>query len=197
MVIWLAAVGLAHGGGFEVEGTYRSSWGPDAYGLVRTTGLGGDGLRVGALVVGGTRTAAAASFGRRLSLHDRVSALAELQLGMVRTAGADPGGPTGGFDSDVRVDLDPVTTVVELGYLHGVGTRSAFGVDAALTPTWTLTPRLLAETWAGDRDVGLRVGMGTLCHDVAGLQARLMVSVGGRDVNHMGPGLTLALGREP
>jgi len=189
-VVLLALSTPALAGGFSVRSAYTSSYGPDAYGLVHVGAQAGPDLEVGALWVGGNQPALLASAARTLRLHDLLVVRGELLLGMLRREG-----PSGGFELGARLDAHALTVVVEGGLLAGLGSFAEAGVDTTLAEGWVFQPRLRVETWAGDRDPALRVGLGLRRETASGWWVEVAGSAGGRDVLHMGPGLVLALGR--
>lgn len=192
MVSLLMMAGLAHAAGFQTSASWISSHGPDAYGELRAAALASPGLEVGVLAVGGTRSALFATGARTVRLGERVSARGELRFGMAEATGAVPG-----FEAELRVGLGGVVAVAGGGYTGGLGGRGLAGVDAPLTDTLTLSPRIRAETWAGDRDLALRAALGLSHQRPGGLRVGVEASAGGRDVFHLGPGITLSLGRTP
>jgi len=197
VALFLASLALAADPtGFSLETRYTNSFGPDAWGSLHFRADAQPGLQVGALLIGGNRDAAIATTRRTLRLTDEVVVGFELQLGMIRTVNKDqPGGPTAGFATETRVAFDPLTVHLEGGHLHGIGLFAEGGVDVALAEAWTLSPRLRAETWSGDRDPALRVQMGLGHSWRSGFFVSAAGSAGGRDVVHMGPGFTFDIGR--
>lgn len=192
MVTLLLGTSLASAAGFWTSASWTDSYGPDAYAQLQVAAQARPGLEVGALMVGGTRSALYGDAARTLRLGQGVQLRGELRLGMVEDDGADAG-----FGLGARVAAGPLTAVAEGGWTGGLGWQILGGVDAPLSERWTLRPRLRAETWAGDRDVALRAGLG-LRHDGArGLWWALDASAGGRDVFHLGPGVSLIVGRTP
>ena len=192
----LAVAAYADPGAFSVETRYTNSFGPDAWGSLHARAQAQPGLEVGALIIGGNRSAVLGTTRRVLRLSDAASFGAELQLGTIRTVNDNLlGGPTAGFATGFSFLIDTITIQLEGGYLHGVGVYGEGGVDVTLSEFWTLSPRLRTETWSGDRDPALRVQMGLGHTWRSGLFISAAGSAGGRDVVHMGPGFTLDLGR--
>ena len=189
----LAAPAMA--GGFTLETAYTSSFGPDSYGTMHLRAHTNKGLTVGALLLGGTEQAALVTTGHKLTLSKVVEARGELQLGMLRTNTTTGGGPTGGFALGVDFHLAPLSITTSFGFLNGVGFYEEGGVDVKLGERWLLKPRLRTETWAGGRDLALRIGMGLEHRTRSGWRIGLLASAGGRDVRHMGPGFVLNFGR--
>ena len=182
-------------GGFTLETAYTSSFGPDSYGTMHLRAHTDRRLTVGALLLGGTEQAALVTTGQTLSLSKVVDIRGELQLGMLRTNTNTAGGPTGGFIVGADFHLAPLSITTSFGFLNGVGFYEEGGVEVKLSERWLLKPRLRAETWAGDRDLALRVGMGVEHRTRSGWRIGLLASAGGRDVRHMGPGFVLNFGR--
>lgn len=191
MVIFLLS-GLASAAGFHGSAAWITSHGPDAYALAALAAEAAPGLEVGVLAVGGTRSALFATGARSVRLGERARATAELRLGMAEEAGA-----VAGFSLDLGVPAGQVLAVAGGGFTGGLGWRGFAGADAPISETWTLSPRLRAETWAGDRDLALRAGMGLRWEGARGRWIGLEASAGGRDVFHLGPGVALMLGSRP
>ncbi len=193
MVMLLA---MAMAADFSVETRYASAFGPDAWGTARVRAEAAEDLEVGALLVGGTRAAVFASAGKRLHLHDRIHWRPELLVGMRRTSADAEGGPVAGFDNEwVITPVDTLDAVVGGGYVPGIGGWFEGGVDAHTTDRWTLHPRLRAGTWAGDRDLALRVELGLSHRWTSGWFVRAAAGAGGRDTVHLGPSAALTVGR--
>lgn len=184
--------------GFSLQAEGISSYGPDAYATVRLQAEAQPGVEVGVLAIGGTQPAWLATGARTLRLADGFTARGEVDLGLLRrtTSNWTREAPTVGLRLGARGAITPeVAAVVDFGAIGGVGLRGEAGADLALGDRWTLEPRLRIETWAGDRDPSLRVGVGARHTTRAGWWGALAVSAGGRDVLHMGPGIALAVGR--
>ncbi len=176
--------------GFSLETAYVSSFGPDAYGTLSAQLLAGPDLELGVLWLGGTAPAGLVTGARTFGLGDRLQVRTELRLGMRREQG-----PTAGLRLTGDLDLDVVHAIVDLDWVGWVGRRVEGGVDAALSDAWTLQPRVQFETWAGPRDPALRVELGVRYRAAGPWWVAVAASGGGRDVLHMGPGATLAVGR--
>lgn len=191
MVILLLS-SLASAAGVHTELGWVGSYGPDAYGTLELGVSARPGLTVGALMVGGTRSGLYASASREIRLGERVLASGELRLGMAEEDGAQ-----GGVGLGLCVDAGPVDAVLEGGWTGGLGWQGQGGVDAPLSARWTLSPRIKAETWAGDRDPALRAALGARHTFAGGAWLGAELSAGGRDVFHLGPGLIVSVGRNP
>ncbi len=187
-----ALVGSALAVGFAAETAYVSSFGPDAYGTLHLQLQAGPQIAVGALVIGGTQPGALATGARTFRVAQRLDLRGEVRLGVLREAG-----PSGGFRLSGDLDVDRVHVIADVDWLARMGVRLSAGVDAPLRSGLTLAPRLSLETWAGQRDPALRVGLGLLWAPGETWWVRVSASAGGRDVQHMGPGATLAFGRQP
>lgn len=192
MVILSLLSGLAFAAGFHASAGWTSNHGPDATAEATLAAEASPGLEVGVLAVGGTRSALFATGARELGLGEGLRLTGELRLGMVEQAGAEAG-----FNLDLGVQAGPVLAVAGGGWTGGLGWRGYLGADAPLTETLTLSPRLRAETWAGDRDLAVRAAMGLRHVGARGLIIGVEASAGGRDVFHLGPGVSLTLGRRP
>lgn len=192
MVSLLLWTSTALSAGFRGELGWTVSHGPDAWGRAELLATAAPGLEVGALAVGGTRSALFAEGARALRLGERVRARGLLRLGMVEQTG-----PEAGLGGRLDLDLGPVVAVAGGEWTGGLGWRLGAGVDAPLPAGWTLSPRIQAETWAGDRDPALRVAMGARHALGERLWLGAELSAGGRDVFHLGPGLSLVVGRQP
>ncbi len=188
-------LGAALAAGISLDTAWVSSHGPDSYGRAHLQASSGD-LEIGALGFGGTQPALAGTVARGMKPADPLRLRAELRLGMLRE-----GGPTAGFALGGRLDLGDVTVALDLDQLAGVGIRASGGVNID-SGRFEVRPRLLTETWAGDRDPALRVELGLHrrlrpIRGGPGAQIGLALSGGGRDVLHMGPGLALHLSSAP
>jgi hypothetical protein len=185
----------ALGAGFSVETRYASAGGADAWGSLAVTATTEADVHTGALLLGGTRSAVLGAFGGGAALGP-FAWDATAYAGMVRTTGDLAGGPTGG--GSLSVGVDPGVPVrVGGGYVWGIGAWLEGGAEPALSPRLALLPRLRLDTWSGERDPALRAGIGVQWTSRGGTLAALSASAGGRDVVHLGPGVTLSLGRLP
>jgi hypothetical protein len=172
-----------------------SASGPDLYGVARIGVTAEPGLHTEVIAVGGTREALLLGVGRTFRL-DTVRFGVGLDLGMVRTELTDPGGATGGGELRIAVPASPTLGwSAGLEGIGGIGWRVHSGVAVTPAERLRLLPRLRAETFAGDRDVMLRVEMG-LGARVGRTWLVVSPSVGGRDVLHMGPGVRVSLSKE-
>ncbi|HHO51560.1 MAG TPA: hypothetical protein ENK18_11970, partial [Deltaproteobacteria bacterium] len=106
MIVWLSA-GAAASPGWSVQTGWISSGGPDHYGTLSVSAHTSPGTRVGALLVGGTRSAVLGSAARTLELEPGIGLDLGLWLGMIRTTSADRGGPLGGGEVALRLELQP------------------------------------------------------------------------------------------
>lgn len=178
--------------GFSAETAYVSSAGPDAYGTAHLQLSAGPDVQVGALVIGGTQPGVLATGARTFQLAERLTVRGEARLGMLRERG-----PAGGLRASGDLDLDRLHAVASADWILGMGFRLSGGVDTPLRDSLTLQPRLMLETWAGQRDPALRVGLGLHLAPTDTWWVQLSASAGGRDVQHLGPGVVLSLGRLP
>ncbi len=195
MVVALWALTAWAAPGFELESHYASAWGADAWATVHLQADAGETLQVGALVLGGTRSAVLATAAKRHTWAELVTTRLELQLGMRRTAVDASGGPLIGAQGDAWVHATPdLDVALSTSYLPDVGGWFSGGLDAQIAPPWTLSPRLRLGTWAGDRDTAVRVSMGLTPPTRAGWFVAADIGAGGRDTVHMGPSATLTLG---
>lgn len=193
VTLFLASLALAQD--FSVETRYASAFGPDAWGTVRLRGEAAQDLELGALVVGGTRSAVFASAGRRFG-SDPVWWRGEVLFGMRRTSADAEGGPAAGFENELVVRVDPIAAVAAGGWIPGIGGWFEGGVDARASDRWAVHPRLRAGTWAGDRDLAVRVELGASHRWSSGWFVRASAGAGGRDTVHLGPSAGLTLGRQ-
>ena len=189
-MLWTILLAPAQAVGFSVETSYVSSFGPDAYGTLAAQAVAGPDLELGVLWLGGTAPAGLVTGARTFGFGERLRVRTELRLGMRQEHG-----PTLGVRLPGDLDVDVVHAIVDLDWVGWVGLRVEGGVDAALSDAWTLQPRLQLETWAGPRDPALRVELGVRYRADGPWWVSLAASGGGRDVLHMGPGATLAVGR--
>ncbi len=189
-MLWTILFAPAQAVGFSVETSYVSSFGPDAYGALAAQLVAGPDLELGVLWLGGTAPAGLVTGARTFGLGERLLVRTELRLGLRQEQG-----PTLGVRLTGDLDVDVVHAIVDLDWIGWVGLRLEGGVDAALSDAWTLQPRLQLETWAGPRDPALRVELGVRYRAEGPWWVSLAASGGGRDVLHMGPGATLAVGR--
>ena len=180
--------GSALAQGFSAETTWASAWGPDQYLSLELLGQT-DSLEAGALWLAGTQPGLLALTAKHATLGP-LAARMEARLGMLSGYG-----PTAGAGLDVALDTGSVTPVVQSSVTPGLGWELAGGVDAG-SDKLLLRPRLSLDTLAGERDPAIRVELGLRLH-TRSLWLELAVSGGGRDVLHMGPGATLAFGRNP
>jgi len=191
-MFWMTLAAPALAVGFSAETALISSFGPDAYGTLHLQLAAGPELECGALVIGGTQPGVLATGARTLHLGERLALRGEVRLGMLREQG-----PSGGFRLSGDLDLDRLHAVAGVDWIARMGVRLEGGVDAPLRDGLVVQPRLQLETWAGQRDPALRVALGFSLATGDRGWVRIAASVGGRDVHHMGPGLTLAVGRTP
>lgn len=192
-----ALLGLALAADVSLTTRYASAFGPDAWGTVHLRAEAAPDLDVGALAVGGTRAALLATVGRRFHLGERLIWRGELQAGARRTAADEPGGPLVGFETGAVAQVtDPVAAVLDGGWLPGLGAWAEAGADAVAAGRFGVFPRLMASTWAGDRDLALRVELGGGYRAPTGWFVRASVGAGGRDTVHLGPSAGLVLGRQ-
>jgi len=189
-MLWTILFAPAQAVGFSVETSYVSSFGPDAYGALAAQLVAGPDLELGVLWLGGTAPAGLVTGARTFGLGERLLVRTELRLGLRQEQG-----PTLGVRLTGDLDVDVVHAIVDLDWIGWVGLRLEGGVDAALSDAWTLQPRLQLETWAGPPDPALRVELGVRYRAEGPWWVSLAASGGGRDVLHMGPGATLAVGR--
>ena len=189
-MLWTILFAPAQAVGFSVETSYVSSFGPDAYGALAAQLVAGPDLELGVLWLGGTAPAGLVTGARTFGLGERLLVRTELRLGLRQEQG-----PTLGVRLTGDLDVDVVHAIVDLDWIGWVGLRLEGGGDAALSDAWTLQPRLQLETWAGPRDPALRVELGVRYRAEGPWWVSLAASGGGRDVLHMGPGATLAVGR--
>ena len=178
----LAGLALAQVQAFSLETRLRAEAAPK--------------LEIGAMAIGGNRTALLASVRRRVPLGEAVAWDVELLVGMRRTQAPQPGGPTAGAQIGWTVGVSPaVDAVAGGGWIPGIGGFGEAGVDARSGSHWGVHPRLRAGTWAGDRDLALRVEIGASYRQDNGGFVRASLGAGGRDTVHLGPGFTLTVGR--
>lgn len=195
IALWSVGLAAAAPGG-SVQAEWISSWGPDHYGILRIRSHAEPGLQLGALLVGGTRSAVLGTAARALELEPGARLQLGLWLGMIRSSSAAPGGPVGGGELALSAPVgDGLALALALDGAAGLGIRASAGVERDLSERWRLSPRLRLDTLAGARDPALRAATTLAWHGSDGVHVSAELSAGGRDVLHLGPGLALTVGR--